>query len=279
MDRREASGFQAAFLVFAVTLLAVPLSRWLLSGLPATRDELDLVGRAMPFFLGASIILVFPALRREAIQELAMPIPAARRWEVALVACAEVMMTFAIVGTTAWWIGASEGLLGIERQMAQDAQLAEREAFSSSGLLLLAFAGVVAPLMEELVFRGFLYRAFEREWGAFASTVLTSAFFAWYHPQFANAFLSSLLLIAVLRRTGSLWAPIAVHATGNVLLWYPLAGQYLLPARGFVTDPATWSFHILCVIVVAMGLPTYLWMARGSRREPCTADAHVALPQ
>lgn len=279
MDRREATGFQAAFLVFAVTLLAVPLSQWLLSGLPATKDEVALVGRAMPFFLGALIILAFPALRRWTVRELAMPVPAARRWEVALVASADVTITFAVVGITAWWIGTSEGLLGIERRMAQDAVLAERHAFSSSGLLLLAFAAVVAPLMEELVFRGFLYRAFERQWGPFASAVLTSAFFAWYHPQFASAFLSSLLLIAVLRRAGSLWAPIIVHSVGNALLWYPLAGQYLLPAKGYVTDPATWSFHILCVLVVAAGLPAYLWMARGARSELSGAGVHAPLPQ
>jgi membrane protease YdiL (CAAX protease family) len=43
------------------------------------------------------------------------------------------------------------------------------------------FAVTVAPLMEELFFRGFLYPVLARRWGMSASIVLTSAAFGILH--------------------------------------------------------------------------------------------------
>lgn len=47
--------------------------------------------------------------------------------------------------------------------------------------LMSVFAVTIAPLMEELFFRGFLYPVLERRWGIEASVFLTSAAFAALH--------------------------------------------------------------------------------------------------
>ena len=128
--------------------------------------------------------------------------------------------------------------------------------------LLLVVAVLLAPLVEELVFRGFLFDAWQRRWGWLASAVLTSAVFAVYHRLFANAFLGSLVFICVLRRTGSLWTAIIAHAVSNLLLWYPLLGQFVLPGladRGEL--PFVWLPHMVALPLTIALLPIYLALA------------------
>ena len=50
---------------------------------------------------------------------------------------------------------------------------------------------------------------------------------------------------------------------GNVLLWYPLAGRFLHPApEEAVGDITTWKLQLACLVVAAIWIPAYLWMAR-----------------
>jgi membrane protease YdiL (CAAX protease family) len=43
-----------------------------------------------------------------------------------------------------------------------------------------------APLAEEYLFRGLLYRALDREWGGWRAVLASSAFFAMYHQPLAR---------------------------------------------------------------------------------------------
>lgn len=95
-----------------------------------------------------------------------------------------------------------------------------------AGIALLAVLAVVmAPLFEELFFRGFLFRGLARSWGWPLAAVVSGAVFGAVHQQF-TVFLPLFALGVVLawayQRTGSLWAPIALHAIFNglsVLAW------------------------------------------------------------
>ena len=280
MKAPEASGLQAAFLVFAVTLLSVPLADLLLAGQRPTPQEGDLVRRAAPFFLGGLVILAVPGLRAAAVKDLSTPVPEAFRWEVACVAVAKLALPFAAVAAFALWIDATEGVLGLERRLAVSGDAEMARAFGEAAAWSLLVTGFAAPIMEELVFRGFLHRAFERRWGWTGAVLATSTLFGLYHAAFFNAFFMSVLLACVLRRAGSLWAPIAVHAFGNLMLWYPLTGRFLLPERGEVAPAATWTLHIACLAFAALALPAYFGMSRARRlaRAP-HAPPHAALPQ
>src|SRR5205814_774170 len=100
-----------------------------------------------------------------------------------------------------------------------------QRAFSKQAIFVnLVLGAWIAPIVEEVVFRGLLYRTWERRWGWLPSALLVSALFGLYHPVFWNAFASSIVFICVLRRAGSIWAPIAVHGFSNAMLWYPFAG-------------------------------------------------------
>jgi membrane protease YdiL (CAAX protease family) len=90
----------------------------------------------------------------------------------------------------------------------------------SIALLALAIV-VVAPLAEEVLFRGFLYRGLiATRLGVLGTTLLTSAMFAALHTQYDAFDIGSIFLVGVLAslarwRTGSLLAPIAVHMLIN----------------------------------------------------------------
>jgi hypothetical protein len=281
----EASGWQAALLVFAVTLLAVPLGSLLLGGLAASREEEALVRQALPFLMGALLILAVPGLRRATTVALGVGFPRGFGAELALVASLKLAVPFAAVLALGVWTWLDAGLPGIERRLAMSAEAELARAASPAGAAtwLLVFV-LAAPVLEELAFRGFIQRGFQRRWGWMAATLMSSTLFGLYHPHFASAFLSSILLACVLRRAGTLWAPIAVHAFGNLMLWYPLAGQLLLPRRGEATSPETWTLHVACAAVAAFGIPAYVALARflPRRREEARAvpvELHAALPR
>ncbi len=98
--------------------------------------------------------------------------------------------------------------------------------------LMAIFGTAVAPFVEELFFRGFLYPVLARSLGMLASIVLTAIGFAFLHQeQLAHAwvpllllFFVGLLLTAVRARTGSVVSSWLVHVSYNGTL---LAVLYL----------------------------------------------------
>jgi len=80
-------------------------------------------------------------------------------------------------------------------------------------------AVIVAPLAEEVVFRGYLYPAAKRFCGAYGAMIFSSMVFAAAH---ANAvalvplFILAMLLCLIYELTGSIWANISVHFLFNL---------------------------------------------------------------
>jgi membrane protease YdiL (CAAX protease family) len=97
----------------------------------------------------------------------------------------------------------------------------------ASGYLLAAFGVLVAPLVEELFFRGFLYPALARWTGSLASILITAAAFASLHgAQLAYAwapllvlFVVGAVLTTIRARTGSVATCVLVHMGYNLVLF------------------------------------------------------------
>lgn len=91
--------------------------------------------------------------------------------------------------------------------------------------LLFILAVVIAPLFEELFFRGFLFRGLANSWGWVLGAAASSAAFGVAHAQltiFVPLFALGFALAWVYKRTGSLWTAIAFHALFNaisVVVW------------------------------------------------------------
>lgn len=86
-------------------------------------------------------------------------------------------------------------------------------------VVLIAIAAVVvAPVAEELLFRGFLQPAAERWFGTWPAVFLSAVFFAVAHPQFGvmlPMFILGLTSAWLFARTRSLVASITLHAANN----------------------------------------------------------------
>ena len=75
-----------------------------------------------------------------------------------------------------------------------------------------------APLTEEFLFRGLLYRALDREWGGWRALLGSAAFFAICHPAIAWApvGLVGLLNAVLFKKTGRLAPAVLLHMVYNV---------------------------------------------------------------
>jgi len=90
-------------------------------------------------------------------------------------------------------------------------------------LLVAVFAVVVAPVAEELFFRGWLWTGLRRNWSALPTAAMTSALWLAVHLEYGIAALAVLLPVAVMLATArhfgqSVRAPIALHAIYNLLV-------------------------------------------------------------
>lgn len=92
-------------------------------------------------------------------------------------------------------------------------------------ILLVITLCVLAPISEEIIFRGFLLNAgigFGHK-GRLLAIVMTSLLFAWVHTQylypatFVSLFVFSAILCEVRIRTGSLLMPIVLHSANNIV--------------------------------------------------------------
>ncbi len=82
---------------------------------------------------------------------------------------------------------------------------------------------VMAPLAEEVLFRGYLYGRLKRYIGLIGAIVLTSLCFAVLHLQLnvgIDVFALSIVLCVLREFTGSIWAGVLLHMTKNFIAFY-----------------------------------------------------------
>ena len=87
----------------------------------------------------------------------------------------------------------------------------------SVGALFVIF---IAPILEEVFFRGFIYRIFIKVWPVWLGSALTAAIFAFMHLQLVNfvpLFIVGLFMNWSYQRTGSLWTSIGFHMLNNTV--------------------------------------------------------------
>ena len=90
-------------------------------------------------------------------------------------------------------------------------------------LSVVLIAVVATPLAEELIFRGCLYGILRQMGGRLLAIAVSSLLFALIHghaPSLAGLMILSVGLSLLYEKTGSLWAPILLHAAFNGLSIY-----------------------------------------------------------
>lgn len=220
-------------LVIAIVLVEVDLDRGdLVSQLMRLADP-----AALPTWsLAATLVVQFPLMIGLAVGVWALErrVRAAREVETEPLrealglrsASAAVVAVGGLMGlTTGWLPGWIAGVLREAFPWIDFGGLALLERAMTEGSLFVratVVAGVVvgAPVVEELVFRGVIWRWFERAGGWWMAWLGSSLLFAAYHmdPIQATALLFTALVIGWLRAwTGSVWPGIALHFVNNGL--------------------------------------------------------------
>jgi membrane protease YdiL (CAAX protease family) len=95
--------------------------------------------------------------------------------------------------------------------------LQNADNFTDKGLLILT-AVVVAPVAEETVFRGYLQGVLRQIGGRWCGILVSALLFAAIHghiPSLGGLFVLAIALSLLYERTGSLWAPMLMHAGFN----------------------------------------------------------------
>ena len=167
-------------------------------------------------FILAGIVTAFVISRIRPVEWLGLRWPG-WRWGFLIAPAAVLIMWsfFAGLQTSGFmqWIEA----LGVET--VQDTVKILQDSNDPVILGLMAFAAVIAaPFCEEIVFRGYLYSAAKRFAGPWAAAVCSALIFAAAHGSISALlplFVFGCLLVFIYEKTGSLWAPIAVHLCFN----------------------------------------------------------------
>ena len=89
-------------------------------------------------------------------------------------------------------------------------------------LLFFLVGGIIAPVAEEVFFRGVLY-GFFRRWGVLVAVVLSTLLFVLFHPIGYGIpwpqIMGGMLFAVAYEMTGSLMTPITLHVLGNLAIF------------------------------------------------------------
>ena len=104
-----------------------------------------------------------------------------------------------------------------------------------NGLIALNLV-ILAPVCEEIVFRGFLFTRWRRKWGPGRASFCSSVLFALLHPDILGAFVFSLAMCAMYIRFRSLIVPMLAHASNNLIALILMAAElHDADAQQFIT--------------------------------------------
>ncbi len=113
---------------------------------------------------------------------------------------------------------------------------------------------VLAPIVEEILFRGFVLKSLER-FGSMLAIVFSALLFAMMHlnlAQFPVALLSGLVLGYLTVKTRSILPAITAHLVNNALTYLPYEGMEVL----------NFAIELIGVIVFAVMIYKLLWSAQ-----------------
>jgi membrane protease YdiL (CAAX protease family) len=196
------------------------------------------------FFAGGAILLaVWPGKLTWAELGIA---PARWRWLWLLLAVGVTIVLLPVRGLIGllvqqWFGGGLEGM-----QSRLDLLLGSELSWPRFLVTLLG-AGLLAPVAEELFFRGFLYTALRQRLGIAAAVTISAAVFAIGHIDalgvVAASFVMGIALALAYEYTRSLWVAIAIHAFNNslatVLAYVMMVVLAWLQGQG--VDPTLWT--------------------------------------
>ena len=174
--------------------------------------------------LPAALLVLWLAIRlagRSFAAYLALRWPKTKEIAFALAASTVLLVTLDVVANLAGY------------PLSPDFALASMRSARDSGLIWLVMLGfcIGAPIAEEFIFRGFVFRGWSATFlGPVGAIALSSALFAVIHQQYEWFYIGGIFAIGALfgylrHRSGSTWLTVIAHAFYNLMaalqaLWF-----------------------------------------------------------
>jgi membrane protease YdiL (CAAX protease family) len=141
-------------------------------------------------------------------------------------------------------------------QLLSDNSLADVLGSQPSSLIGLLVAGImatiIAPISEEIVFRGWLFNALKRKMQVWPALILSSIAFSAIHPSLSSitTFLFGVCVAIAYYKTQNLWVPIIIHSLNNFLISAQSIVEHFLIHWGLVDEAAN-----LNQLAFVLGIP------------------------
>lgn len=208
--------WQGLFLIALVTLIEFPLG-WMETpkDLDSMHGILNFVGvglgDALIYFV---VIGIFLRLIRRPFSDLGFVKPLNRYVVLGFVVGVSLFVVIGFLGSIL------TQLLGVPAPQSF-AVAVKGVDYQWEFVLLTVLGGIVAPIKEEMLFRGLIYPPLRQTLGKAKGMLLTGMFFATLHfdiVRFLPLFIGGVVLTWVYQRSSSIWPAIFAHGTWNILM-------------------------------------------------------------
>lgn len=128
---------------------------------------------------------------------------------------------------------------------------------------------VIAPVVEELIFRGLILQGFRKNYNGFTAVVMSALLFALFHLnpwQFPATFVLGLLLGWIMLRTNSIVLAILGHSINNFLVLLSITYWDKISAHAFYLLEKGNRYYISSLIVVLSLIFLYLLSIRRPKK-------------
>lgn len=224
----------AGYILWAIVAIFVigSLGAWLvLLGLRQVGVSLDQIAEpvaqmtvvSLVYFLGTAALLFEPRfVRKMSLERIGELLGVVKKFHFRYVGLAVVAWGIYMVLTVIVQLLAARLLPWID--FTQEQQLGF-DSLGSGFEVAIAFVVIVVavPLIEEIVFRGYLYGGVRRHMPWWPAAVVVSIVFGAVHGQWNVAFdtfVLSMVACYLRERTGTIWAGVLVHAFKNSVAFY-----------------------------------------------------------
>jgi hypothetical protein len=217
-------------LIVVLTLAAIQLLGFAIADLELSAGLIVAILVLQSVLVLGAIYLIAIGLRGATPEQLGLR-AAPRRWYLRAVEVA--FLTLPLV----WLVNATVQAFSGTPFRNPQIELIAPDGFSWSYLFGMTFVtGIVAPIAEEIAFRGVLYGWLRQRFGVPAGVAISALLFSVAHgiPALIPALAVQGMVLALLyERSGSLWPPIITHGTYNaatiILLYAALASGIAPP--------------------------------------------------
>ena len=145
---------------------------------------------------------------------------------------------------------------------AEYQEIAE-EMFKHNGIVIqLVVIGILAPVSEELIFRGLIFRRIRDYAGFMWAAVVSGLFFGIYHGNLTQGIFAlgmGMLFAAIYEHYGTLWASIAAHMANNI---FATLENNLLDK----IDVPDFAYLIFVIVIGAAGIALMYRALAGGKR-------------